>query len=195
MRSTAATIAYAHDVGTYPRGYCLRFVRTCWEVGPLYASAIEAWNGARYKHPGDRTPPVGAPCYYQGGQYGHIVLFCPPGHKGIRSTDCPSATVVSDAELSWCEQAWGYRYLGWTEDLNGIRVIEPEEEDDMKPEDWERLRRIVSEEVAQNNVAAADAVWAEKITVTQPNGDKVDKASRQLLRETWQKVSRLLGAS
>jgi hypothetical protein len=126
-KSPDQAVQNGHAVSSYDVGMCQRFVRDqCWRVPSLYGSAIEAWNGARFKHPGDRTPPPGAPCYYRGGSYGHAVLFC---HKGIRSTDCTSATRVSDTDIGWPERAWGYTYLGWTEDINGVRVIYPEGEE------------------------------------------------------------------
>jgi hypothetical protein len=122
--SPQQAVQNGHNAGSYDSGMCQKFVRDqCWRVGSLYGSAIEAWNGARFKHPGDRTPPAGAPVYYRGGNYGHAVIFCGPEHTGIRSTDCFSAYDVSDAQLSWPETAWGYEYLGWTEDINGVHVI------------------------------------------------------------------------
>lgn len=127
-----------HNYTSYDSGMCQKYVRgPCWDVPSLYGSAIEAWNGARDKHPGDRTPPDGAPVYYSGGQYGHAVLFCGAGHTGIRSTDCQSTGKVSDTDLDWPVRAWGYKYLGWTGDINGVDLplgdggAPPEEDDDM----------------------------------------------------------------
>lgn len=108
----------ADRVHTYDVGYCQRFTRESWEVGSLYGSAIDAWNGAKYKHPGDRNPPEGAPTYYSGGNYGHAVVSAGGGR--IRSTDCPSSGQVNDEALDWPERHWGYRYLGWTGDINGV---------------------------------------------------------------------------
>jgi hypothetical protein len=116
--SADAAVSNGHDVSSYDVGMCQKFVRDqCWRVPSLYGSAIEAWNGAREKHPGDRTPPVGAPLYYRGGQYGHAVIAC---HGGMRSTDCQSTGRVSDIDVGWPERAWGYTYLGWTGDINGV---------------------------------------------------------------------------
>ena len=115
-----AALANADRYSSYESGYCLKWVRTCWEVGSFYASAIDAWNGARHKHPGDRNPPDGAPCFYRGGSYGHIVIHRRHDSGRIRSTDCTYSGHVSDADLSWPETAWGDDYLGWTEDLNGV---------------------------------------------------------------------------
>lgn len=118
------------QVDRYDQGYCQKYVRDpCWRVPSLYGSAIDAWNGARYKHKGDRNPPEGAPCYYSGGQYGHAVISVGGGR--IRSTDCTTATHVNDTDLGWPERAWGYKYLGWTEDINGVHLPLPNEEGDM----------------------------------------------------------------
>lgn len=116
--SPGAAVNNGHAVSGYDQGMCQKFVRDqCWRVPSLYGSAIEAWNGSRDKHPGDRTPPNGAPVYYRGGQYGHAVLYC---HGGIRSTDCTSSGRVSDTDLDWPVRNWGYEYLGWTGDINGV---------------------------------------------------------------------------
>lgn len=166
----------ARRIHSYDTGYCQRFVReACWEVGSLYGSAIEAWNGARYKHKGDRNPPVGAPCFYSGGTYGHIVIWV--GSNKMRSTDCTSAYDVSDADLDWPVRAWGDTYLGWTEDLNGVHL--PLGDDEMNDGDWERMEDLIR------------SVWDEHMTVTQPGtGEDASKSRQQVLRELWQKVTR-----
>jgi hypothetical protein len=125
----------ANSYNAYDVGMCQKWVRgPCWEVGSYYGSAIDAWDGAKYKHPGDRTPPLGAPCYYRGGNYGHVVIF---RQDDMRSTDCTSSGRVSPESLSWIENHWGYTYLGWTEDINGVHVIKPAapEEDEMELQD------------------------------------------------------------
>jgi hypothetical protein len=130
-KSAAIACDNANDYTSYDVGMCLKWVRTCWEIGSFYGSAIEAWNGAKYKHPGDRNPPKGAPVFYRGGSYGHIVIA---NGGPIRSTDCQSSGRVSNAALAWPETAWGDTYLGWTEDLNGVRLplsTTPPKDDDM----------------------------------------------------------------
>lgn len=116
----AAALANADDYSSYDQGMCLQYVRgPCWGVGSFYPSAIDAWNGAARKHPGDRNPPVGAPMFYRGGTYGHIVISRGEGRR-MRSTDCTTSTRVNNADDTWPETAWGDDYLGWTEDLNGV---------------------------------------------------------------------------
>jgi hypothetical protein len=160
----------ARQHNQYAVGMCQKFVRG------------EAWHGAKYKHPGDRNPPVGAPCFYSGGQYGHIVIWTDA--KQMRSTDCPTSGRVSEEDLDWPVRTWGDTYLGWTEDLNGVRLpIGQGEDDEMKPEDWDKLRGIVHEEVEQ--------AWAAHMTVTAPGtGEDTSKKRQQVLREVWQKVTK-----
>lgn len=138
-----------HNHSSYDSGMCQKYVRgPCWDVGSLYGSAIEAWNGAREKHPGDRTPPDGAPVYYKGGQYGHAVLWCGAGHTGIRSTDCQSGGKVSDADLDWPVRNWGYTYLGWTGDINGVDLPLGNEDDmPLNQADKDSIRNIVRDEI------------------------------------------------
>jgi len=159
----------------YDSGMCLAWVRgEAWQIGSLYGSAIEAWNAARHKHKGDRSPPIGAPCFYSGGQYGHIVIW--RGTK-MRSTDCTSSGDVSDADLDWPVRAWGDKYLGWTEDLNGVQL--PLGGDEMNEQDWERMEALV------------DKVWSGHMEVTQPGtGQNTSKTRQQILRELWQKVTK-----
>lgn len=119
--SANEAVSNGRAVKTYDQGMCQKYVRgPCWEVGSLYGSAIEAWNGAKLKHPGDRSPPKGAPLYYRGGQYGHAVLGV--GGSTMRSTDCHSSGYVNDEAISWPENHWGYVYLGWTGDINGVTL-------------------------------------------------------------------------
>ena len=175
--SPQAAVDNGHDVGHYDTGMCQKFVRDqCWRVPSLYGSAIDAWNGARYKHPGDRTPPKGAPCYYRGGQYGHAVIHC---HDGIRSTDCKSGGNVSDADLSWPEDAWGYDYLGWTEDINGVRVVTPGGDEDMPLTDDE-IQKI------------AKAVWNYGLAVYDTDADDT-KAAKVIVSQTHARAGKAAG--
>lgn len=126
-------LANGRSIGSGYSGMCQKFVREkCWQVPSLYGSAIDAWNGADQKHPDDRTPPVGAPCYYRGNQYGHVVIAT-GGGKVARSTDCTSTNDISEVDVSWFETNWGYEYLGWTGDLNGVDL--PLAADQGQPDD------------------------------------------------------------
>jgi hypothetical protein len=188
--SGSAAVANARTVDTYSSGMCLKFVREQWRVNSLYGSAIDAWAGAVDRHPGDRSPPLGAPLFYEGGQHGHIVIGVKANADPMRGTDMPSSGRVSEDVIAWPEIHWGQKYLGWTGDLNAVD-LPLGNEDEMTPDDWDKLRGIVRDEVERNNKGATDAVWDEAQTVTKPNGDDEQKSTRQILRETWQRVANL----
>lgn len=116
--SGQAAVANANRQTSCEVGMCLKTVRTWWEIASLYPDAITAWNEARQKHPGDKAPPVGAPVFWRGGQHGHIAIYT-LGPE-MRSTDCTAAAKVSTQHGSWVRNTWGYDYLGWTGDLNGV---------------------------------------------------------------------------
>lgn len=187
--SGEAALANAREVKQYPPGYCLKYVRAeAWQIGSLYGSAIDAWYGAIKRHPGDRNPPIGAPMFYSGGTYGHIVCRAKPAD--IRSTDNPHSGAVGETDIDWPVRAWNQTYLGWAEDLNGVD-LPLGDDDEMTGDDWDKLRKIVSEEVKANNAGLVDKVWSEETTVTKPDGKDAKKSTRQVIRETWQRVAKM----
>ena len=128
----------ARSYTTCEPGMCLKYTRTWLEIGSGAPDAITAWRDAAVKHPG-ASPPAGAPIFYEGGQYGHAALSL--GGGKIRTTDAPGSGTVSTQDLDWPTDHWGYDYLGWTEDVNGVTIPylkgsssggeQPGEEDDM----------------------------------------------------------------
>lgn len=103
-------------------GMCLQYVRTWLEVPSGSWSAQDGWNDAQHRHPEDKKPPKGAPCFYRGGSrgYGHITLS--RGNGMVRSTDTPLTGRIGNVDLLWFQSHWSQDYLGWTEDLNGIWI-------------------------------------------------------------------------
>jgi len=118
VASGQAAVANANAQHSCEVGMCLKTVRTWWGISSRYPDAITAWREAKQQHPGDKNPPVGAPVFWAGGQYGHIAIYV--GGPNMRSTDCTSSAKVSTAHGSWVKNTWGYDYLGWTGDLNGV---------------------------------------------------------------------------
>lgn len=184
----------ARDVHAYDVGMCQKYVRDpCWRVGSLYGSAIDAWNGARDKHSGDRNPPDGAPCYYRGGNYGHAVICVAKGT--IRSTDAPSSGQVNDQDLAWPERAWGYEYLGWTGDINGVDLdlVPRGQEDDDMPLTDEEIEKIAAR--VNRTLGDWNADGAEQDTDGQP--EMLDQRVRQIenvVRALQDDVTKILKA-
>lgn len=112
----------------YPVGYCARWTREQYGIAPSGdvdgdrdVDAVDAWERATLRHT-DRNPPPGVPVYWSGGRsgHGHIAISWPGGM--IRSTDAPIVGRVGTVTLAYPEKDWGLRYLGWSEDLNGVLI-------------------------------------------------------------------------
>lgn len=119
-RTLAQALNYANSVSTGYGGLCLQFVRTCFGVGAKYPSAIAAWNGAQYKHQTSSTSgiPVGAPIFFAGSKYGHVAVYA--GNGNMRTTNSATNRIHTMTVASWVRA--GYHLLGWTEDINGVRI-------------------------------------------------------------------------
>lgn len=123
--SVEATQAAAREVQSASRdwqGWCLKFVRIMLGVAASYNSAIDAWSGAKKKHPSG-TPPKGVPVFWAIGKFGHVALS--DGNGWCYSTDIRRRGKVDRVPISEIHARWGATYLGWTEDLNGVTVYNP----------------------------------------------------------------------
>jgi hypothetical protein len=122
-RSTQSALGWAKAQRSFPTGICLKFVRTCYNVQPKYATAAIAWSKTKYRH--RSTPPKGVPVWWTGGSrgFGHIAISDGGGY--VISTDTGGKGRVGRTSIANITRAWGQTYRGWTEDINGIRVHWP----------------------------------------------------------------------
>ena len=104
---------------------CLAFVRTTFRLPGNEGSAISAWHAAKHKHKHDTHPPAGVPVFWSGGSSGAGHVAVSLGNGWIISTDQPYSGHVSKVKLSKIADDWGLHYLGWTEDLEGVRIYTP----------------------------------------------------------------------
>ena len=123
MRTGQAAADYARGrVGDrmHAAGYCLQFTRENYPVSSYYASAIDAWNGANHRHPDDENPPVGVPVFYwSSSPYRHVAIYV--GNRQVVTTYNDEIRLYSWDAM---EGPFG-EYMGWTEDLNEVRVWSP----------------------------------------------------------------------
>jgi hypothetical protein len=104
-------------------GYCLQFVRECFDVAACYGSAIEAWNASQYPHPGDRNIPPGVPVYFLSPSvYDHVVFGVSSGEL-ITTFNEDIRSYGGDA-IAGIERDFDAQYLGWAEDINRVRVYD-----------------------------------------------------------------------
>jgi hypothetical protein len=97
----------------------------CQEIYPTdhrYPTAWSQWKNAKKTHKSLENIPLGAPIYYQGyaSGPGHIVLYV--GNGEVRSTDAGGRGVMATVPIEWFEKAWGYKPVGWSEDLGGKNI-------------------------------------------------------------------------
>lgn len=114
-------IAWAKKQSRGYMGLCLVFVRNCYGIAAKYPSAAEAWKHAQHKHGPSTDIPIGAPVFFStpATAYGHVALYL--GGGKYRTNYSAKGTVVT-ATLGKGAMA-GMTLLGWSEDLNGARVL------------------------------------------------------------------------
>ena len=144
-------------------GWCLRFTQTVFGAPVAHPSARSAWDAQEGRHV-NAWPPrgVAVPIWLDHwGRYGSPARFANWGHAAV---SLPDGTVLSSpllvqqggqarykSILAMMRDLGGNpRYLGWSEYMNGLRVVEPvkgaaakpkpgapvvvqEEDDEMKP--------------------------------------------------------------
>lgn len=112
-------------------GYCLRETREVLGAGPGAPDAIGAWNAAQHKHPVPSTAkiPPGAPLFWSGGSAGH-------GHVAVKAFKRGQCWTVDFERPGYWNRVriddittdWHLTFLGWPEDINGVRVYTPPKE-------------------------------------------------------------------
>lgn len=124
VRKGAAAIGWAksplprHGLG----GLCLKYTRQAHNAPPKYGYARLAWQKAKKRHKTSswKQIPAGVPIFMDkpGSKYGHVALYA-GGGKMYTTRASTNRTHLDPVDL-WI--SWGWRLLGWTEDLNGVVV-------------------------------------------------------------------------
>lgn len=101
-------------------GMCLQFTRSGYKIPAKYGDARTAWRNAKFRHLSLKNAPVGAFVFldHKNSKYGHVAPYM--GNGTIRTTNSATNKVTTDTISKW--EDWGYKVLGWSEDLNGYRV-------------------------------------------------------------------------
>lgn len=135
-------------------GWCAVFTRSAFGQpaigdfdGDGAADAEDMWKAAKHKHP-ETNPariPRGVPIFWSGGASDHGHAAVSAGQGLMWSTDIKRAGHVDLAPIDDVRRKWGMNLLGWTEDLNGVRVYTPptKEEPTVALSDFEK-RTIAS---------------------------------------------------
>jgi hypothetical protein len=103
--------------------HCLQEVRGVFGIGAKYPSAVSAWNHAAHRHVGAR-PPAGAvvPVFFNtSNPYEHVAIAIGDGR--VVTINGSRWSIYSSIEAM--ASAWRVSYLGYSEDLNGVRLYTP----------------------------------------------------------------------
>lgn len=135
VRSAPQAVKAANATKKNKKGMC-QMVTRGWLLGTSAgdrdkdgdADAVDGWlSEPKDQRFTDRKPWIGAPVAWSGGSggFGHRALCVGYDDKGvplIRSTDANGATNVATRPLSWFEQEWGLKYLGWSKTITGVPI-------------------------------------------------------------------------
>jgi hypothetical protein len=101
---------------------CFRFTRKACGVGPSGVpmdSAKKAFERTKTRH--DKgVPPRGAPVFWGGNEFGHAALS--DGNGYVYSNDFLRKGQIDRVAITAITKRWKLKYLGWTEDINGVKV-------------------------------------------------------------------------
>jgi len=102
---------------------CLAYVRAVFGATGEYATAAIGWQQAQYKHVG--TPPsnISVPIWFTyDGPDGHVCLW---NQGTLHSTSAKGMVTFPSIQalINWMGE--DFEYLGWSEDVDGERVVEP----------------------------------------------------------------------
>jgi len=196
-RTPAQAIAWANDQKDGFDGECLAFVRTAYDIPAHEPDAAAAWKNAKHKHAGASlaAAPVGAFVHMKGANpHGHVCLYL--GGGKVRTSD----DVVGHPATYTLDQmaSFGYRVLGWSEDVNGVRVA------GLKPKTTSKPAKPASGTLAKGSKGSAVGklqaglkrvfpAYAGSLAVDDVFGDKTDAAVREFQRRAGLVVDGIVG--
>jgi hypothetical protein len=142
-RTPLQALVWAKTHPTYSgHGMCQRESRLAYAVpSDGTPSAAADWFGADFRHPMSAIytasnfagVPLGALLRWTGGSSGagHVALYSGivNGVPSMISTDLKDGRYVPGARstvpVSLASRLWGLRFVGWTEDIDGVHVVAP----------------------------------------------------------------------
>lgn len=115
-------------------GWCLAVAETMFGVPRLYATAWEGWNATKKKHgrndniPTDVYLPIWFDGWCNGHRYGHVaIIYINSSNGSVKIWSSPiSNKPYADVwtSIPQVEKAYGMTYVGWSEDIAGVNVVE-----------------------------------------------------------------------
>lgn len=124
-------------------GFCLRFTQSVFGAPAKYRSAWDAWKAATGKHENRLFPDAAVPVWFSHfGSYGEPPIYDNWGHvvawipgRGFLSSPLGKLGTYGQSwfgTLEEVERAFNAKFVGWSENINGLQVVEYK--DDPKPQ-------------------------------------------------------------
>lgn len=121
------------SVTDYP-GFCLRMQQSVWGAPVMYETAWQSYQHTQFRHAANEPLPndvavllwfdhwgtYGEPPIY--GQFGHVATYVPG--RGILSNPAKGKGQKWYNTIQECAADCNATYVGWSEDINGLRVAE-----------------------------------------------------------------------
>lgn len=140
-------------------GNCLMYSREVFGIAKKYDSAWEGWSNSALKHGDQSFPSVAVPVWFEHwGTYGSPPKYGNWGHVAVRMPNgqiysSPYNSRTSHAVLSSIqevEKLYKCKYVGWSEDVNGVRVAKPGGDPPMAPDEENEAYQIVLERAMEH---------------------------------------------
>jgi len=130
---------------------CKMFTRLAFAVpSDGTPSAGAAWDRAKFKHPTSdpNNIPAAVPVFWEMESVAdHVAVAM--GSGLVISTDWPVSHDVGTVGISTLSSAWHGRLLGWTEDIDGVRVWTPPAPEPPDPNRVQKARHEVHAAIAR----------------------------------------------
>lgn len=108
------------------RGLCLSFVRQSFGVEARIPTAGQSWDASRHKHVvrSGAQIPAHVPVHFEMPTVAdHVALSI--GGGLCLSSDAVRTGKVDVISIDRLARKWGVSRIGWTEDMNGVRIWSP----------------------------------------------------------------------
>lgn len=105
-------------------GDCLIYVRESFGIASNGTpTAAAGWASAQYKHSGTPPSTISVPIWFSWENSGHVASWV---NGTIHSTTAQGMKTFSSVTELTTYIGEGIEYLGWSEDCDGVRIVEPE---------------------------------------------------------------------
>jgi len=108
-------------------GLCLVYVREVFGAPAEYPTASVAWQNTQYPHAGEQPPStLAVPIWFSWETDGHVAVW---DNGTVYSTTAQGDKTFPSIQALMDYIQEGIAYLGWSEDINSERVVQPQEDE------------------------------------------------------------------